>query len=398
MRRRLIILPLLAALVSAHAQVPTVAQPEPAEVVALMERVADWQLASLPKPRGIETDDPPKHAEYSARGWVMGACYTGILALGEISPSPRFLAAMQQTGEKNQWKPGPRPYHADDHTVIQMYAELYLRDRSRANLAKSIERFDLILAQPATGSLDFSTPGADRQWSWCDSLFMAPPAWLLLAKATGNTAYVDFAVTHWWQTSDYLYDPTESLFFRDSTYFKRRETNGKKVFWSRGNGWVFAGLARMLEFLPKEHVARVRFEQQFREMAEKLVSLQRSNGFWTSSLLDPEEYPADEASGTAFHTFGLMWGINHGLLDRGTYLPHALAGWAALVKCVQPDGALHHVQPIGADPRKFDPTRSEPFGVGAFLLAGREVYRFASNARPQTSDKAAASEPKISRD
>jgi hypothetical protein len=45
------------------------------------------------------------------------------------------------------------------------------------------------------------------------------------------------------------------------------------------------------------------------------------------------------------------------------------------VNCVTPDGKLEHVQPIGADPKKFDPTHSDVFGVGAFLLAGSEVYR-----------------------
>jgi hypothetical protein len=36
---------------------------------------------------------------------------------------------------------------------------------------------------------------------------------------------------------------------------------------------------------------------------------------------------------------------------------------------------LTHVQPIGADPKNFNPDSTEPYGVGAFLLAGSEVYR-----------------------
>jgi unsaturated rhamnogalacturonyl hydrolase len=379
MSRILASLVALSVLVDAGAKDNASATPEPAAVLSLMERAADWQLANLPKPRSIETDDPPRHAEYSPRGWVMGAWYAGVMALAEISPSHRFMDAMRQASEKNAWKPGPRPYHADDHAVIQLYAALALRDPAAAELRPSIERFDFVLAHPAIGSLEFTRPEADRQWTWCDALFMAPPAWVLLGKVTGKAAYRDFAMTQWWKTSAYLFDPAESLFFRDSTYFEKREKNGKKVFWSRGNGWVFAGLARMLEYLPTDDPARPRFEEQYRAMAAKLISLQRPNGFWTSSLLDPEEYSADEASGTAFHTFALLWGINHCLLDRETYLRPALAGWAALATCVQPDGKLHHVQPIGADPRKFDPTQSEPFAVGAFLLAGREAFRFAQN-------------------
>ena len=119
---------------------------------------------------------------------------------------------------------------------------------------------------------------------------------------------------------------------------------------------------------------RARFEQQFREMAAKIVSVQAEDGFWRSSLLDPAEYPAKEASGTGFFCYGLLWGLNHGLLDRATYLPPALKGWNALTTCVQPDGKLIHIQPIGADPKKFDENSTEPYGVGSFLLAGSELY------------------------
>jgi len=46
-----------------------------------------------------------------------------------------------------------------------------------------------------------------------------------------------------------------------------------------------------------------------------------------------------------------------------------------LVGCVTPEGKLTQVQPIGADPRKFDENATEVYGVGAFLLAGSEVYQ-----------------------
>jgi hypothetical protein len=46
-----------------------------------------------------------------------------------------------------------------------------------------------------------------------------------------------------------------------------------------------------------------------------------------------------------------------------------------LAECVTPEGRLTHVQPIGADPKKFDENATETYGVGAFLLAGSEVHR-----------------------
>jgi unsaturated rhamnogalacturonyl hydrolase len=340
--------------------------PDRAVVLAEMESVADWQLAHP--------------AKYQADGWVQAAGYTGFMALADVSASPRFHDAMMKMADGNGWKPARRIYHADDYCVTQTYAELWFRHHDPAMLAPTIERFDYILAHRMDDNLEFIGPQKNDRWAWCDSLFMGPSAWVRLWQATGKQAYLDFMVEHWWKTSAYLYDKDEHLYYRDSTFFPKREANGKKMFWSRGNGWVMGGLVRVLQYLPADHPARPRFEQQFREMAARLVTLQHADGFWHSSLLDPDSYPAKEASGTGFFCYAFTWGVNHGLLDRATYLPAALKAWESLVTCVQPDGRLSHVQPIGADPKKFDENATEPYGVGAFLLAGSEVYRLGSPA------------------
>lgn len=281
-------------------------------------------------------------------------------------------------GEGNAWKLGARMYHADDQCVGQTYVELWQRYHDDQMIAPMRAQFDDILAHPRNlPTLEFKQKGVQDLWSWCDSLFMAPPAWVRLAAAAHDERYLNFAVTNWWRTSDYLYDPSEHLFFRDSTYFTKREANGAKVFWSRGNGWVMGGLVRVLEYLPKNHPDRARFEQQFKDMAAKILTCQQPDGLWRASLLDPQSYPLKETSGSGFYTYALAWGINHGLLDRATYEPAVLKAWLALVNCVSPEGKLTHVQPIGADPRHFPADATEVYGVGAFLLAGSEVYRLA---------------------
>jgi unsaturated rhamnogalacturonyl hydrolase len=141
-------------------------------------------------------------------------------------------------------------YHADDHAVAQTYAELYLQLREPKMIQALRARFDDILAHPRTGTLDFTAAGNQERWSWCDALYMAPPAWLRLWTVSGDQRYLDFAVREWWATSDYLYDKDEHLYYRDSNAFGKHEANGAKVFWGRGNGWVMGGLVRMLEFLP----------------------------------------------------------------------------------------------------------------------------------------------------
>jgi rhamnogalacturonyl hydrolase YesR len=335
-----------------------------ADVLAVMERAADWQLAN-----------PSKH---KPTDWTQGALYAGVMALDQISTSPRFREAMVRMGETNQWQLGPRKYHADDHAVGQTYVELWQRSKDAKMITPLRERFDAILASPRDfATLEFKQKGIGDLWSWCDALFMAPPAWIRLWAATGDQRYLDFAVNNWWRTSAYLYDTTEHLYYRDSTYFTKREANGAKVFWSRGNGWVMGGLVRMLQYLPADHPSRVRFETQFKEMAAKVLTCQQPDGLWRASLLDPASFPLQETSGSGFYTYALTWGVNTGRLDRATYAPAVRRAWSALVGCVAPDGKLTHVQPIGADPKKFPADATEVYGVGAFLLAGSEVYRLA---------------------
>ncbi len=340
----------------------------PANVLSVMERVADWQLAH-----------PSAHP---ANDWTQAAGDAGMMALAGIASDPKYLDAMRAMGQANGWKPGPRMYQADDLAIGQTYAALYVVYRDPKMIAPLRARLDAILAAPpAIQSLDFHQPyeQVSQLWSWCDALFMAPPVWMEMYAATGDKRYLDYVVKNWWRTTNYLYDPGEHLYFRDSTYFEKREANGKNVFWSRGNGWVMAGLVRMLQLLPANDPNRGRFEQLFRDMAGAVLKAQQPDGLWRASLLDPESYPLKETSGSGFYTYALAWGVNQGLLDAATFKPAIRKAWTALVDCVEPDGKLTHVQPIGSDPKKFADDSTEVYGVGAFLLAGSEVYRMAES-------------------
>ena len=113
-----------------------------------------------------------------------------------------------------------------------------------------------------------------------------------------------------------------------------------------------AGLVRVLQYLPMNHPGRPRFEQLFKDMAEKILTCQQPDGLWRASLLDPESYPPKETSGSGFYTYALAWGVNQGLLDRAKFEPAVCKAWAALVDCVDADGKLTHVQPVGGDPKK----------------------------------------------
>lgn len=317
----------------------------PSVILATLEKVADWQLAN-----------PVEHAKEDWH-WVEGAGDAGFMALAGISGNAKYRDAMFAAGERAGWQLGDRIYDADDHTTGQMYAELFQQLRDPVLIAPMRVRFDYILANPREGGLTWMTPGVKDRWSWADSLFMAPPAWARLTAVTGDQRYLDFALRCWRINSETLYDQEEHLFFRDSRFLTRKEANGRKVFWGRGNGWVIGGLVRTLQYMPAHHPERAPLVQQFREMSAALLKAQQADGMWRASLLDPASFPISESSASGLILFGLAWGVNQGLLSRDLFGPAVKRGWLALNQNVTGEGKLAKVQPIGGIQRILIPPR-----------------------------------------
>jgi unsaturated rhamnogalacturonyl hydrolase len=336
----------------------------PDSVLKIMDKVAGWQLRAW-----------QKGARHPKWDWTMGACYTGYMALNQVSHNSIYLNAMQNIGDSLKWNTGPKRTMADDYCVAQMYSQMYLIYKQPVMIASFKALADSIIASPHTESLEWKNNIASREWAWCDALLMGPPALAYLSSATGEKKYLDMASKLWFKTTEYLYDKDENLYFRDSRFFTQKEANGKKIFWSRGNGWVMGGLVRMLDNMPADYPERTRFEDLYKKMAQKIAGLQNSDGTWHAALLDPESYPVKETSGTGFYCYALTYGINNGLLPYDKYHKVVEKAWAALVSSVHQDGKLGYVQQIGEKPGTVTDEDTEVYGVGAFLLAGSEMYK-----------------------
>ncbi len=364
-----------------------VQRPTPDSVKTVTQKVADWQIETFDehgKYRAIPGNTVTQwhnRENYHDLVWHMGALYAGMYEWSTIAGDPKYTGFLKMIGERNEWKLHRRPYHADDHAVGQFYLSLYEECGDAAMLAPTQQQFDWILANPKTGSLEWKKEtDAHNRWGWCDALFMAPPVWVRLTKITGDRKYLDFMDQEYHATYDLLWDKEDHLFWRDSSYFEKREKNGRNLYWARGNGWVFGGLALMIPDLPNEWDGRAFYTSLFTQMAESIKNCQRPDGTWSMGLLgDVKDYPNWETSGTSFYAFGLAWGINNGLLDRETYEPIVLKAWEALLQCVTPEGMLGWVQPVGAAPGESFADCTEVYGIGAFLAAGSEVYKLVSN-------------------
>ncbi len=334
----------------------------PKTIEKTMLKAAKWQF---------------KHPKHELYDWTNGALYLGVSSAYKATGSKKLYKEMIKMGEANEWKAGPRLHHADDHAICQTYIDLYRLENDKAMIQPFIETMNEFMTSPYPIEL----PLRPITWWWCDALFMAPPAYVKLAVTLDDDKYLKLNDKLYKECYDLLYDQEEHLFARDIRYKMDqeeilKEENGEKIFWSRGNGWVMGGLALLLQELPQDYVSRPFYEKLYKQMAEKIASIQQEDGLWRTSLLDPESYPGGEASGSGFYCFALAWGVNNGMLSKSEYLPVVKKAWIGLNSLIQKDDHVGWVQPIGADPKKnFSSSNWEVYGTGAFLLAGSEIIK-----------------------
>ncbi|MCM1067333.1 MAG: DUF2264 domain-containing protein [Muribaculaceae bacterium] len=352
---------------------PKTPEKEAAEVRAIINKVNDYWQAN---------NDP-----HSNPFWDNAAYHTGNMEAYKLTGNSDWLDYSQTWAEHNQWKGAKSDDRSkwkynygetDEHVLFgdwqicfQTYADLYniLPDDKRIRRAREVMEYEM------------STP-QHGYWWWADGLYMVMPVMTKLHKITGNQRYLDKLYEYIVYSDSIMYDPEACLYYRDAKYVypKHKSANGKKDFWARGDGWVLAGLAKVLADLPADYKHRPFFEDKFRSMADAVVASQQPAGYWSRSMLDEAHAPGPETSGTAFFTYGLLWGINNGYLTDAKYLDAAKKGWNYLKgTALQKNGRIGYVQPIGekAIPGQVvDANSTSNFGVGAFLLAACEYVRF----------------------
>ncbi|MDQ1142617.1 glycoside hydrolase family 88/105 protein [Pedobacter agri] len=329
--------------------------PDQKSIKTAMRKVFNWQVANPVVGNSKNHDD-----------WARGVFYAGIIRAYETTKDKKYFMEAVRWSESLNYKLAERYRHADDHTRGQTYLGIYAVTKNPKAIADTRSVYDSLINNPKPGR---------EEWWWCDALFMSPPVLVRLAEATGNQKYNKFMSKMWWDTTDFLFDRDENLFYRDKSFFQRRSPNGKKIFWSRGNGWVMGGLVQVLEHLPKDDPGYKSFQDLYLKMAEKIASLQQEDGLWRPNLADPAEYTNKETSGSAFYVFALTWGINHGYLNKNKYMPVVLKGWRGLNAQVTPEGKLTWVQKIGSKPEAVKGDDNQEYGSGAFLMAGSELLK-----------------------
>ena len=377
MKRTLIVLVLTLLMIpsaEARTRKKQAAQPPTLSTIEIITRVNNyWQQNHKPEVRAF---------------WDEAAYHTGNMEACRLLGNARWLDYSTTWARHNRWMgaqekdPAKWKYknYGEGHDYVlfgdwqicfQTYLDLYELNPDSYKIKRAIEVMDTECRSQAT---DF--------WWWADALYMVMPVFTKLYKTTGEVKYLDKLYDNFFWADELMFDSAEQLYYRDAKYIfpKVKTTSGGKSFWARGDGWVLAGLAKVLADMPENYKHRPFFEQRFRELAEGVARVQRPGGYWSRSMLCEEDAPGPETSGTAFFTYGMLWGVNHGLLDREDFIPVIEKAWNYLTTtALQEDGSVGFVQPIGEKP---DPTKTVDahsqanFGVGAFLLAACEHLRF----------------------
>lgn len=311
--------------------------------------------------------------------WTRGVYYEGLMALHEIFPKEEYYNYAYSWAEFHKWgfNGGNTTRNADNYCAAQTYIDLYNLEPDAKKLKNTKANINMLL----------NTPQLD-DWSWIDAIQMGMPVFAKLGVLEKDNRYYEKMYDMYMYSRNKhgdkgLYNPKDGLWWRDADFDPPyKEPNGEDCYWSRGNGWVIAALAKVLTIIPENAPHRDQYVSDLKAMAKALVPIQRADGFWNASLHDPTNYGGKEASGTALFVYGMAYGVNNGILKKEVYLPVIQKAWKALTEeSLTKTGFLGFLQSTGKEPKDGQPLSYdkipdfEDYGLGCFLLAGSEIYK-----------------------
>ena len=360
------------------------------DVMATGMRVADCFMARCPD---VGANSYVGGKERNSKIWTRSVFYEGLLNMYREEPRPEWLKYTLDWAEFHNWVSSEdneaRTYNADYQCVGQSYLQLYQMEPTDTRRMEHIKmRMDDMLAT-----------GRTNYWTWVDAIQMSMPVLALLGEITGDADYHDYMYRSYLYTRDFqggskkgggspLFNEATGLWYRDYQFdppYRDLTEPDKDCYWSRGNGWVYMALARVLQFTGEAEKHRAEYIADFQAMSEALKDCQREDGSWNVSLAAPSNFgqpgsEGPEMTGTSLFVGGMAYGVNAGLLDADVYLPAIERGWAAMADAVLPDGYVGYMQGTGSKPEdggvitRDSKPDFEDFGFGCWLWGAAEVH------------------------
>ena len=231
-----------------------------------------------------------------------------------------------------------RPRHVDDAIFGALPFEIYMQNKDSRSLDMGLMYADTQWCEPCEATFrerESAPPDVQREYYakglsvqtrlWIDDMYMITALQSQAYRATGDRKYIERAAAEMILYLDKLQlkdGPAKGLFYHAPDV---------PFVWGRGDGWMAAGMALLLDNLPKDSPHRARIMEGYRLMMETLLMYQRKDGLW-SQLVDMPDDPRNwgESSCTAMFAYAYLVGVRHGWLDGATYGPAARRAYDAL--------------------------------------------------------------------
>ena len=365
----------------------------PQEVLKVAQRANDYFMKKYSDPTVPTNVNKIRPSSL----WTRAVYYEGLMELYKVDPQQRYINYTDRWADFHKWTPrnGITTCDADDQCCEQTYLDRYMMTKDEKMIVHVKEN---LAHQMKTGNDKKANGELYGWWTWIDAIQMAMPVYSKMFRITGEQKYIDHAMRMYTWSRDTLagglFNTVEGLWWRDADYVPPyKEKDGNNCYWSRGSGWVYAALVKVMEDLEavmktntKAKKAAKKYYKSLKKdfilMSQGLLSCQREDGFWNPSLMSEANYGGKELTGTSLFLYGMSWGMNHGILKAKQYKPACDRAWNAMVKdAVHQDGFLGWVQGTGKDPSAGQPLAYdkvpdfEDYGTGCFLLGAVEYYK-----------------------
>ncbi len=364
------------------------------QIMTDAEKVAGYFMRNYPD---VGADSYVGGKRRNSKIWTRSVFYEGLLNIYREQPREEWLKYALDWGEHHKWISSSdneaRNANADYQCCGQAYLQLYQMEPAETVRMEHIKmRIDQMMA---TGRVDF--------WHWIDAIQMSMPVMALLGDITGDENYWDYMYRSYQYTRNShggskkggglpLLNTTTGLWYRDYQFdppYRDLTEPDKDCYWSRGNGWVYMALARVMQFTPPTESHRADYEADFRLMSKALLDCQREDGSWNVSLAAPTNFGQEgsegpEMTGTSLFVGGMAYGVRTGLLDSTVYMPAIRRGWEAMHEAVhEATGQVGYLQGTGSKPEDGGVITYnsipdfEDFGYGCWLWGAAEVHALA---------------------
>ncbi len=364
-------------------------------------RMADSEMAR----RG----DSLAWKEGGAAKWdyTTGLFTLSLLKLNERVNDPRYVTFAENTiGSFVATNGAIRGYKFEDYsldninpgkTLLALYG---LTKDERYKLAADRLRAQLDV-QPRTAEGGFWHKLRYPHQMWLDGLYMGAPFYAQYAKLFHEpTASFDDVAKQVRLVAAHTYDPASGLFYHGWDETKEqpwadKTTGASPSFWGRAIGWYAMALVDVLDYIPKDHPARLEIIATLKKLCDGVVKYQDpASGLWWQ-VVDKGGQPGNylEATASSMFVYAMAKGVNHGYLPRD-YIPAILKDYTGITgRLVRTDinGSVSLTQccsvaGLGAGrDGSFAYYIKEPIvdndlkGVGPFILAGIEVQKLSGN-------------------